>query len=84
VDLDDDDGGFLPIIHRSQAVTYGLQEMEVVNLTKRFLSLVHTKNLILDDNTQRRYANTISENGFSWDGPSSLVVNSFPKFLQLF
>ena len=81
-DLDDVAGGFRPTIHRpseSQIVTYGFHEAEVVNLTERFLSLVHTKNPILDENTLRQFANTIAENGLSWDGPSCLVVSPSSK-----
>ena len=87
VESDDENGGFRTNIHRafeSQSVTYGLQEIEVVNLTDRFLSLVHTKNPILDESTLRQFANTIAENGMSWDGPSCLVVSSVPKVLHPF
>ncbi|KAH9208480.1 hypothetical protein DL95DRAFT_345425 [Leptodontidium sp. 2 PMI_412] len=77
MESDDDDGGFQTNIHRpfeSQSVTYGLQEIEVANLTERFLSLVHTKNPILDESTLRQFANAFAENGMGWDGPSCLVL----------
>ena len=56
--------------------TVPFQEEAVVKLVERFLSLVHIKNPILDENTLRRYARRAAEDGLSWDGPSCLVVSN--------
>lgn len=72
---DDDRTGSTGQRSGNRAVTFGLQESQIVNLVDRFLSLVHTKNPILDDDSLRRQAETIAEDGLSWDGPSCLVVS---------
>jgi hypothetical protein len=53
----------------------GFRDSEVVGLTERFLSLVHTKNPILDEHMLRRLASAIAEDGLTWDGQSCLVVS---------
>ena len=57
-----------------RAATMSFKEDDVVNLVDRFLSLVHTKNPIVDVDVLRSYARKIAEEGLSWDGPSCLVV----------
>lgn len=61
--------------------TSSLIESEVLGLVERFLSMVHTKNPILDDDTLRRFANIVIEEGLSWNGPSCLVVRPWIKVL---
>jgi hypothetical protein len=60
---------------KSLTTSLSFQEEEVVSLVDRFLSLVHTKNPILDDDTLRLYARNVEEDGLSWDGLSCLVVS---------
>ncbi|PVH72481.1 hypothetical protein DL98DRAFT_470364 [Cadophora sp. DSE1049] len=58
----------------TKPVTSGLSETEISGLIENFLAAVHTKNPILDENMLKRSANSIIEDGLSWDGPSCLVL----------
>lgn len=49
-------------------------EEDIIPLIDRFLINVHIKNPVLDADDLIDKARKISENGFSWDAPSCLVV----------
>lgn len=47
----------------------------ILALVRRFLSLVHVKNPILDPDTLLDYAHAVAEDGPQWDAPSCIVVS---------
>jgi hypothetical protein len=51
-----------------------IDEGNSVALVEAFLHNVHTKNPILDPTEIRVLARDIAENGFTWDGPSCLIL----------
>ncbi|OKL57885.1 hypothetical protein UA08_06714 [Talaromyces atroroseus] len=52
----------------------GAEESYAVQLVKRYLTLVHIKNPILDEQTLLKQARGIAEVGFDWTGESCLVL----------
>jgi hypothetical protein len=52
----------------------GVSESDLVPLCRKFLSVVHVKNPILDTQNLLRYARIAAEDGLAWDAPSCLVV----------
>jgi hypothetical protein len=73
---DDDSEMFLSdhYLPAARAATADFDEADIPRLTNRFLSLVHTKNPILDERTLRTMASTAADEGLRWNGPSCLVV----------
>lgn len=62
----------------TSVLSTGFEDADIPRLTNRFLSLVHTKNPILDEHALRRMAIAVAEEGLRWNGPSCLVVSFKP------
>jgi hypothetical protein len=65
----------VPSQKTSRPATMPFREEEVLKLVDRFLSLVHIKNPIVDEDALRSGARKVVEDGLSWDGQSCLVVS---------
>lgn len=52
----------------------GVQEEDLVHLSKRFLAYVHVKNPILDIADYKTKVRNAAKEGVAWDGSSCLVV----------
>ncbi|KAL1846988.1 hypothetical protein VTK73DRAFT_165 [Phialemonium thermophilum] len=52
----------------------GVQEDDIIPLSKRFLAYVHVKNPILDVPSFKVQVKRVAENGPGWDGTSCLVL----------
>jgi hypothetical protein len=65
---------------RSALTGVGVQEDDVPNLIKSFLTNVHVKNPILDAEDIHTWSKDILENGFGWSPRSCLIVNRLFSF----
>ncbi|RSL75042.1 hypothetical protein CEP51_011238 [Fusarium floridanum] len=52
----------------------GIRDDAYVSLCRKFLTHVHPRNPLLDEDTVMGYARDIEENGLRWDGASCLVL----------
>ncbi|KAL3478319.1 hypothetical protein BJX99DRAFT_107854 [Aspergillus californicus] len=69
-----DDDSIVSLVSPPVALGRGIEEENLVPLSKLFLSYVHTKNPILDVSEFTRYVRDAAETGLRWDSPSCLVL----------
>lgn len=58
------------------ALGRGVQEEDLLPLSKRFLAYVHVKNPVLDVADYKRTVKAAAKDGLAWDGSSCLVVST--------
>lgn len=68
------DGQNAPSLNQNDAGRSIVYEGSLWPLCKRFLSLIHVKNPVLDESKFKQYVREASETGPGWDGPGCLVV----------